>query len=96
MTPEESKMFAEFVRSEMADGAVPLVCEPARPDKAVFASTDWLEALSKAFKEVSKQRRDLEDHSIHEEDRQRARLRSCICMDIAEALRIAELGKEAK
>jgi hypothetical protein len=26
--------------------AVPLVCEPARPDRAVFASTDWVGALA--------------------------------------------------
>ncbi len=48
-----------------------------------------LEILAKAFGEVSMKRRELEDGCVHEEDKQRARMRSLICMDIQEALLLA-------
>ncbi len=64
-----------------------VIGQPTAPTPV--ACSAWLEVLAQAFGEVSKQRRDLEDACVHDKDRQRARMRSCICMDIQAALRIA-------
>jgi uncharacterized protein YjcR len=45
-----------------------------------------LNTLADAFGEVSRRRRDLEDECAHAEDRKLSRMRSLVCMDIAEAL----------
>lgn len=64
-----------------------------------LCSTDWLDALATSFAAESGKTRELEDHCVHEEDRKRARDRSCILMDIASALRSAsnqQLGGNPK